>query len=164
MNIEPRIEELKPTNLVGLNLSMSLVNNRTFELWSGVMPILKKLGYPPSANRFSLQLYPKSYFKGFDPSAEFVKWAAVEVDERIDSSGTLNPLTLEGGLYAVFLCKGSENVQEFFQYIYSSWIPKSEYELDDRPHFEILGEKYKNNDPESEEEVWIPIRLQQNKT
>lgn len=32
------------------------------------------------------------------------------------------------------------------------------YEIDFRPHFEILGEKYKNNDPGSEEEVWIPVR------
>jgi hypothetical protein len=26
------------------------------------------------------------------------------------------------------------------------------------PHFEVLGDKYKNNDPSSEEEVWIPIK------
>lgn len=25
-------------------------------------------------------------------------------------------------------------------------------------HFEILGEKYKNNDPLSEEDIWIPIK------
>jgi len=30
--------------------------------------------------------------------------------------------------------------------------------LDDRPHFEVLGDKYKNADPDSEEEIWIPIR------
>ncbi|MEP1984886.1 MAG: GyrI-like domain-containing protein, partial [Maribacter dokdonensis] len=38
------------------------------------------------------------------------------------------------------------------------WIPNSEYQLDGRPHFEVLGAKYKNNDPNSEEEVWIPIK------
>ena len=38
-------------------------------------------------------------------------------------------------------------------------MPASEYILDKRPHFEILGEKYKNDDPASEEEVWIPVRL-----
>jgi hypothetical protein len=31
--------------------------------------------------------------------------------------------------------------------------------LDDRPHFEVLGSKYRNNDPESEEETWIPTKL-----
>ncbi|MFM9945765.1 MAG: GyrI-like domain-containing protein, partial [Bacteroidia bacterium] len=42
--------------------------------------------------------------------------------------------------------------------IYGTWIPNSEYNLDNRPHFEILGEKYKNNHPDSEEEIWIPIK------
>jgi AraC family transcriptional regulator len=37
-------------------------------------------------------------------------------------------------------------------------LPKSEYELDYRPHFEILGEKYKNNDQLSEEDIFIPIK------
>lgn len=29
------------------------------------------------------------------------------------------------------------------------WLPNSDYLLDDRPHFELLGDKYKNNDPNS---------------
>lgn len=40
-----------------------------------------------------------------------------------------------------------------------TWLPASDYNLDNRPHFEVLGEKYKNNDPTSEEEIWIPIKL-----
>ena len=27
--------------------------------------------------------------------------------------------------------------------------------------FEILGEKYKNGDPNSEEEIWIPVKLKE---
>jgi AraC family transcriptional regulator len=38
-------------------------------------------------------------------------------------------------------------------------LPNSAYALDDRAHFEVLGEKYKNNDPSSEEEIWIPIKV-----
>ena len=30
--------------------------------------------------------------------------------------------------------------------------------LDDRPYFKILGEKYKNANPNSKEEILIPIR------
>ena len=67
--------------------------------------------------------------------------------------------TLKKGLYAVFIHKGtSAEFPKTFLYILGQWLPQSEYELDDRPHFEILGEKYKNNDPSSEEEVWVPIR------
>jgi AraC family transcriptional regulator len=65
---------------------------------------------------------------------------------------------LQAGDYAVFNYRGSSADPRIFQYIYGEWIPNSEYVLDDRPHFEILGEKYKNNDPNSEEEIWIPIK------
>ncbi|HLT33108.1 MAG TPA: GyrI-like domain-containing protein, partial [Aquaticitalea sp.] len=57
--------------------------------------------------------------------------------------------------YLNFRTLGS-NLKFTYQYIYGQWIPNSEYELDDRPHFALMGEKYK--DPESEEEFWIPIR------
>ncbi len=65
---------------------------------------------------------------------------------------------LEGGLYAVFEYKGSSNDPSIFQYIFGTWLPGSNYLLDNRPHFEVLGDKYKNNDPNSEEEIWIPIK------
>ena len=66
---------------------------------------------------------------------------------------------LPGGLYAVFLHKGAATTgPKTFQYIFGTWLPESDYSLDIRPHFEILGEKYKNDDPDSEEEIWIPIK------
>jgi AraC family transcriptional regulator len=66
---------------------------------------------------------------------------------------------LPGGLYAVFLYRGdARSASVFFQYIFGTWLPNSGYEPDDRPHFEVLGEKYKNNDPDSEEQIWIPIK------
>jgi len=72
----------------------------------------------------------------------------------------METFTIPAGMYAVFLYKGTP--AEFgptFNYIFNTWLPGSAYEADDRPHFEVLGEKYKNNDPESEEEIWVPIRL-----
>ena len=71
---------------------------------------------------------------------------------------------LEEGLYAVFDYKGSSADNSIFQYIFRDWLPSSPYQIDDRPHFEVLGEKYKNNDPNSEEEIWIPIIEKRNKT
>ena len=70
----------------------------------------------------------------------------------------MDTLVLKGGLYAVFDHKGSGADTSIFQYIYGTWIPNSEYVLDERPHFEVLGENYKNNDPNSEEEIWIPVK------
>jgi AraC family transcriptional regulator len=46
-----------------------------------------------------------------------------------------------------------------FEYIFETWLPNSDYLVDNRLHFELLGEKYKNKDLDSEEEIWIPIQL-----
>ena len=70
----------------------------------------------------------------------------------------METFSLTGGLYAVFDYKGSTNDLSIFQYILGVWLPSSEYVLDHRPHFEVLGDKYKNNGPISEEEIWIPIK------
>ena len=47
--------------------------------------------------------------------------------------------------------------QKTIQYIFLDWLPKSEFQVDHRPHFEKLGDKYNPTDPNSEEEVFIPI-------
>ena len=65
-------------------------------------------------------------------------------------------------MYAVFEYKGLNTDTKIFEFIFGIWLPSSKYNMDNRPHFEILGEKYKNNDPNSEEEIWIPIKLKNN--
>jgi AraC family transcriptional regulator len=71
----------------------------------------------------------------------------------------MEPLEIPEGLYAVFHYKGDQkNAADFFRKIYTEWLPNSGYVLDHRPQFEILGGKYKTNDPNSEEEIWIPVK------
>lgn len=153
-----RIETLAKTNLIGINLQMSISNNRTVELWRTFMLKLKELNITSNKNKYSIQIYSPTHFKQFNPNNEFVKWAAIQTDDLNTLDNGLNNFVLAGGLYAVFDYKGSSADPSIFQYIYSEWLPKSKYVLDDRPHFEVLGEKYKNNDSQSEEEIWIPIK------
>jgi len=155
----PRIVELKPKNLVGISQEMSLVDNTTFELWKHFRKRSNEITNRLSDDFISLQHYPEEYFKDFNPSTKFIKWACVDVDEVQDIPASMESLLLVGGLFAVFDHKGASSSQDIFQYIYGEWIPNSKYQLDDRPHFEVLGAKYKNNDPTSEEEIWIPIRI-----
>lgn len=141
-------------------MSMSMVDNKTFQLWNGFMPRRKEIQHSVSNDLFSMQVYPSSFdFKNFNPHASFEKWAAVEVNDFNVIPTDMESFELLGGLYAVFLYKGSSSEAEtVFRYIFGDWLPNSGYQLDNRPHFEILGEKYKNNDPNSEEEIWIPIK------
>lgn len=73
-------------------------------------------------------------------------------------SDNMESFVLNDGVYAVFDYKGLNTDSRIFIYIFKKWLPQSDYLLDERPHFEILGERYKNADPGSEEEIWIPVK------
>lgn len=158
MNIQPRIETLKDKKLIGNRLTMSLTNNKTGQLWGSFAPKIKNIKNRLSTDKISMQVYDTSYYLTFNPNTEFEKWATVEVSDFNDIPKEMESFTLNGGEYAVFDYKGSSNDSSIFQYIFMTWLPNSEYQLDNRSHFEVLGEKYKNNDPTSEEEIWIPIK------
>ena len=154
----PKITNIEQKKLIGQRLSMSLLQNKTGQLWGQFAPRIKEISSRTSSNKISMQVYPTDYYKNFSPANEFEKWAAVEVSNFNEVPEGMETFILDGGLYAVFDYKGSSADPSIFQYIFSVWIPNSKYLVDDRPHFEVLGEKYKNNDPDSEEEIWIPIR------
>lgn len=154
----PRIEDLKEKKLIGTHLEMSLADNRTGELWKSFMPLRKSIADAISSDLISMQVYSPTHFLNFSPANRFEKWATVEVADLDDVPEGMEKFVLPGGLYAVFHYKGSSNDPSIFQYIFGTWLPGSNYVLDTRPHFELLGEKYKNDDPESEEEIWIPIK------
>ena len=156
--MEPRIEILKHKKLVGCKLKMSLTNNKTGQLWGSFAPKIKYIKNKLINDKISMQVYDTLYHTNFNPNNEFEKWATVEVADFKNVSKDMETFSLNGGVYAVFDYKGSSNDNSIFQYIFMSWLPNSEYELENRPHFEVLGEKYKNNDPNSEEEIWIPIK------
>jgi AraC family transcriptional regulator len=147
------------THLIGTRVNMSLVSNKTFGLWRKFMPRKKEIANVVDTNLYSISCYDNSYFANFSPATEFEKWAAVAVFNFDDVPEGMEAFTIPEGKYAVFHYKGTpESGAEAFSYIFQQWLPQSGYLLDNRPHFELLGEKYKNNSPESEEEIWIPIR------
>ena len=154
---EPRIKHLKAKTLIGMPMTMSLTENKTGQLWSQFMPRLNEIANRRSNDKLSIQVYPSDYHNPFNPSGPFVKWAAVEVQDQTPVPHGMESFFLSDGLYAVFDYKGSSADHSIFNYIFSSWLPNSGYAVDDRPHFEVLGDKYRNNDPESEEEIWIPV-------
>jgi len=156
----PKIVTIKPKILVGINQKMSLTNNTTAQLWQKFMPMRKLIKQTVGNDLYSLQQYNGVLsLSTFSPDNTFTKWAAVEVEHGNDIPENMEALTLAGGLYAVFLYKGlPANYAATFRYIFGTWFPQSDYEVDDRPHFEVLGEKYSNTSPESEEEIWIPIK------
>lgn len=155
----PRIESLPKTTLVGFRTQMSLAQNRTAELWRRFMPLRQQIR-AASEDLYSVEVYPSlTFFQQFDPTSEFEKWAAVKVDEVELVHEEMEKLIIPGGQYAVFLYRGKgSEAASTYQYILGEWLPKSPYQLDHRPHFALMGDKYQNESPDSEEELWVPIR------
>jgi len=156
----PRIEILKEKKIIGRRMVMTYSNNKTFELWRNFMPERKEIKNAVSSELFSIQIYKRDFnFKDFDLNVEFEKWAGIEVSDFQSIPEGMESLIIESGKYAVFIHKGSAiRGAATFKYIFTIWLPESGYVIDDRPHFEVLGEKYKNEDPDSEEEIWIPVK------
>lgn len=152
----PSIVDLSPKKLLGKHVIMSIAEDKTGLLWASFMPHRKQIQHQIGQDLYSLQVYPEGYFTAFDPNIPFEKWALVEVGDDDSVPENMETFLFTGGLYAVFNHIGMDI--SIFNYIYSIWIPASNYLLDNRPHFEILGEKYKQGSPLSEEEIWIPIR------
>lgn len=140
-------------------MQMSLASYKTVDLWKNFMSRRKEINTSFQNQLFSLQVYDVDYFKDFNPTKDFTKWALIEVESFEEVPEGMSCFNLFGGLYAVFNYKGSSTDTSVFQYIFGQWLPQSDYVLVHRPHFEILGEKFKNADPNSEEEIWIPIKL-----
>lgn len=155
-----RIEITPSRKLVGIRLPMSLQADRTAELWRAFMPMRNEIPLRIGSDLLSVQIRREEFRPG-DMHQPIEKWAASEVTEFAALPSGMERLILEGGMYAVFTDKGLSTDHRIFIYIFEEWLPNSAYCIDNRPHFEILGAQYKNNCPESEEEIWIPVRHKQ---
>ncbi|WP_421774791.1 GyrI-like domain-containing protein [Gracilimonas sp.] len=157
---EPRIVTISEIKLVGKRIRTSLAQDQTRELWKSFHPHVHQIENMTGSGLYSVQVFDDDLSsESFTPETLFEKWAAVEVNDFTNLNNGMENLTLAGGKYAVFIHKGlSSDFQKTSQYIHTKWLPGTFYELDNRPHFEVMKNDYDPNDPEAEEEVWIPIK------
>jgi AraC family transcriptional regulator len=155
-----RYETIKEKKIVCKRLKMSFSNYKPYELWHSFMSARKQIRNSISDDLFSIAVYSKSFdFKTFSPEMDFDKRAGLEVTDFDNVPPGMESFIIPGGRYAVFLHTGlAADAPITFGYIFGIWLPQSGYQVDMRPHFEILGEKYRRDDPVSEEEVWIPVK------
>ncbi|WP_375558988.1 GyrI-like domain-containing protein [Bernardetia sp. OM2101] len=158
--MKPQIISLPQKKLMGQSIKMSLSNDKTMELWQRFMPQKKTIQNSIGTDLYSIQIYDDALdFKDFNPTTEFIKCAMIEVTDFENIPQNMESKVLEGGLYAIFLYKGlPKDFPKMAHYIFGVWLPNSDYQLDQREHFEVLGEKYNPTNENSEEEIWIPIK------
>jgi AraC family transcriptional regulator len=157
--MEAQIKIFTEKKLMGKHIDMSFIENKTFQLWSSFMPRKKDIKNSVDSNLYSLEVFPVGHFDNFEPSNTFQKWAAVEVSDFDHIPKEMETLIIPTGLYAVFIHKGPQSEgHKTYHSIFVEWLPNSDYTIDERPHFAVMDERYKKDDPDSEEEIWIPIK------
>ena len=158
----PILQTISPKLLVGMSLQMNLAENQTYTLWRNFMPRKKEICKVTGTELISMEIYhDDSYFDQFDLNTHFEKWAVVEVAAIESIPAGMQAFELSGGLYAQFTHHGpAADFAKTFGHIFTVWLPDSGYRIDNsRPHFEVMGAKYNHNELDSEEEVWVPIKL-----
>ena len=160
LNKEPHIKTISGLRLLGKKITMSFANDQTVQLWKSFGPQINEIKNRAGQELYSVDIYnDPGFFAKFDPMKEFEKWAAVEVSDFNVVPDGMDTLLIPAGRYAVFHYKGKPSeAGPVFQFIFGEWLPHSKYEMDNRPYFARMGEKYKGEDPESEEEFWVPVR------
>lgn len=158
---EPAIKNTDPIKLIGICIETSLANDKTSLLWNRFMKLKGSIENNKGEKLYSVQVYGEKFMNGeFDTLSQFSKWAATEVYDFEKIPKGLEKLEIPAGKYAIFTHEGT--AKEFAQtstYIFNKWLPESDFKLDNRPHFEVLGDDYKGpENPDSKEDIWIPVR------
>lgn len=157
--MEPQVVMLEPIRIGGYSTQTSYLGNTIPQLWGRFMPQRKQIQLPADDNLYSVAVYPEDFFEGMQPGKLFERRAAVCMNEATVLLPDMEEWIIPGGLYAVFRHVGAHTDMSTIDYIFREWLPQNGfYALDARPHFEILGAKYKQGDPASEEDIYIPVR------
>lgn len=152
--MNPKIINISAKNIIGMKSTMHQDEyGNIVRLWKRFMPHRKAIQNAVNEDFVAMQVY--SDFNDFEKP--FAIWACVEVSDLDDIPEGMMPSIIPEGKYAVFLHKGID-ASTTYQRIMTEWLPKSGYEIDNRPHFQVMGDTYKNGSPDSEEDFYVPIK------
>ena len=158
-----KIEVFPETTLAGMSINTCLAENKTKGLWQSFRSTLARMEGEAFTTFYSVHVYEPGFsMLSFTPQTRFEKWAAVKINGNFKLPSGMDQLVVPGGKYAVFIHKGPVHTfPKTAGAIFGGWLPNSGFDLDDRPHFEILDESYLGpTNPDSVEEVWVPIKEQ----
>ncbi|PPK85138.1 AraC family transcriptional regulator [Neolewinella xylanilytica] len=162
MDTNVSILSFTPITLIGLSETTSLAGAGTPGLWRGFGPRIREIENRADEWRYSLRIYPADLsLARLTPETEYTEWAAVAVVEGTAVPDGLEKLELAGGLYARCLHRGLPGeIGTTVNYLFGQWLPTSGYDVDNsRPHFERMAPDYLPDDPDAQEEMYVPLQV-----
>ena len=164
LSMEPNVTilSLPPITLVGVSQETSLAAAETPALWREFGPRIREIGERADDWRYSLRQYPTGLsLHHLTPETRYIEWAAVAVASGARIPAGLETLLLTGGLYVRCLHRGLPGeIGDTVNYLFGQWLPTSGYDVDNaRPHFERMAPDYRPDDPDAQEEMYVPLQV-----
>lgn len=148
-----RVGYLQEKLVVGMkSKTQQLQYQNIVALWKQFMPRQTQI-----KNRLTQEFIALQNYSDFGNSTDnFEFWACVEVSNSSFLPEGMWFMKIPEGQYAIVLHKGMD-AGATYQKIITEWLPTSGYKIANRPHFQVMGDKYNNGCQDSEEDVYVPI-------
>ena len=156
LSMEPSIITRPAVKLVGIRNHYDDSDLSLPKLWSGFSPYRDQI--PNRANNESFGIYECYKEDGDTVNFSYICSAAVTNFDDVPEGMITRELPEQ--LYAKFIHQGSiSDLDKTLKYIWGSWLPKSDYEYEEKPDFELYPPNYNVMDPGCEMALHIPVRL-----
>jgi AraC family transcriptional regulator len=161
---QPKIVLAPEKLLAGYQMEMSFAVDKTPQLFRKFMPQRFNIPHKTSEHIFLVNIFPPQLtLSEITIETLFHKWGTQEVSAKSVLPEGMDYFTLPGGHYAVFIHKGpASEFARTFDFIFGQWLPQSEWMYDySRHRFELIPPGNRPDDPQAEEEIWIPVKAKQ---
>lgn len=158
----PEIVTIKRKKIIGIRGITSLNNNRIKDIWDSFIKqigkIQNKINYPVTYG--ICENIPDYNLNDFTDDSEYYEFVGVETANYNNIPEGMDKKILKEGKYARFLHKGTVfDLTITYNYIWGTWILKTDRELDTRDDFEIYGKNFLGRScKDSIIEIYIPIK------
>lgn len=156
LSMEPEIITRPAVKLVGIRNHYDDSDLSLPKLWSGFRPYRDLIKNRASDESFGIyECYKED---GDKVNFSYICSAAVTSFDDVPEGMITRELAPQ--MYAKFIHKGSiADLDKTLKYIWGSWLPKSDYEYEEKPDFELYPSNYNVMDPNCEMALHIPVRL-----
>lgn len=155
LSMEPQIITRPATKLIGIANQYDSTDLSLPRLWSSFRPFRDTI--KNRSNDASFGIYESYEENDNEVSFCYICCAAVENFDFVPENMTTRELPEQ--LYAKFIHKGSiSELDKTLKYIWGSWLPKSNFEYEEKPDFELYPPNYDIKNPLSEMSLHIPIK------
>ncbi len=158
LSMEPDIITQAAMKLVGVAKQYDSAELSLHKLWSAFRPYVNTIENRVGDNAFGI--YESYQEQGDEVSFVYICSVAVSNFERVPSGMITREIPEQ--MYAKFTHIGPiSNLEQTLKYIWGSWLPKSDFDYEEKPDFELYRSGFNDNDPQNELYLHIPVTPKQ---